>query len=398
MKASRALLLAVLCAAPAPSGAGVTASGQVKNLYHTSRSSLDGAYYWNDLSRARVELGAVAPLTRERDAEGLATASVEARAEYDHEFRAGTFLRTRDYRLYGFGEPDDFLTMDQVISTGPYVHYRHRLYRGWVQVQAGDLKVRFGRQRVAWGTGKLWNPTDFLNPFTPYAVEREERRGVDALTVQKGLGALGGAEAAYVPAGRWTETDLLGRVRGNAAGTDLSLLGGKVASSTASWVLGGDFALDVREGNLHGEWSYTDLRTRTPFWKGMIGYEYSFSTDPPLRLLKDLWWTAEYFHNGRGHTRKQRYEPAVLQRGREIALGKDYLGLGLKKELHPLVNAEFTGLLNLDDRSHFAGPSVTWNAVRDFYLLAGWQRFGGTPGSEFGRLHNIAYFQAQYFF
>ena len=81
-----------------------------------------------------------------------------------------------------------------------------------------------------------------------------------------------------------------------------------------------------------------------------------------------------------------------------MALARDYIGVGFTKELHPLVKLELYQIVNLNDSSHFLNPSITWNAVRSLYLTAGIQRFGGSIASEYGRLPNIAYAQAQYFF
>src|SRR5207253_1761816 len=99
-----------------------------------------------------------------------------------------------------------------------------------------------GRQRVAWGTGKFWNPTDVLNPYQPTSVERDERRGVDAAYAKYSLGDLTQAEAAWAPQDRWPEHALLGRLKSNWRGYDVSAMGGKIASSTNSWMAGGDFA------------------------------------------------------------------------------------------------------------------------------------------------------------
>ena len=37
-----------------------------------------------------------------------------------------------------------------------------RLYLDWIYK---DIEVTLGRQRIAWGTCLVWNPTDFFNPY-----------------------------------------------------------------------------------------------------------------------------------------------------------------------------------------------------------------------------------------
>ncbi|HAH06465.1 MAG TPA: hypothetical protein DCM05_08055 [Elusimicrobia bacterium] len=378
------LLLAALLPAGSQA-ASIEASGYAKSLLRSTRSPLTRSYYWSDLNRARLTLDAKATFVR-------------AHVDYDNEWLAGSYLRSADYARVGFGDAPAYWDMEQTLSSGTDVYYRHRLYRGWAELSSGASALRFGRQRIAWGTGKLWNPTDFLNPYSPTALEREERAGVDAAYLRQGLGRLGQAEAVYTLADRWPQSDLLARLRGNAFGTDVSVLGGKTASSTASWAAGGDFAADVLGGSLHGEVLYSDLKTRTPFWKGLIGYDYDFGAAPAFRALKDLWLLVEYHCNGQGESNPARYQPAALLSGRQVSLARDYLGFGLRKELHPLLRLELYAVANLDDGSKFLMPSLDWNALSDLHLSAGWQRFGGGPASEYGRQPNTGYFQAQLFF
>lgn len=376
------------------SAASLDASGYLKSLYHYTRTPIARQPYWQSLNRARLTLEARQPLLKEGD--GAPTAA--AHVDYDHELRTGSLFKTLDYRLTGFREPGSYLDMDQTISTGGSYLYRHRLYRAWASVETEDWTGRFGRQRIAWGSGKIWNPTDVLNPFDPTSIERDERRGVDALYLRRGLGTLGQAEAAWALGDRWSSTDLLARLRGNAGTVDLAVMGGKVAGSTGSWMTGGDFSANLWEGNFHGEWSFTQPEGRTSYWRGMIGYEYTLSATHPVRPLRELWILAEYFHNGLGSTDPARYQLARLLTGREIALAKNYLGLGLQKEVHPLVSVELHQVLNLDDDSHFLNASAAWNAVKNLYLTAGLERFAGSRRSEFGRAANLLYLQAQYWY
>lgn len=386
--------LACILILSTPAWAGIEAAGTLKTLYWYSRSPLTGREHWLDLNRARLSLKA----ERRPPGEGQAPWALRAAVDYDHELRFGTQLRSLESRLFGLGEPERYLRMDGTLDSGTDAGWRHRIYRGWAEAATGGWALRFGRQRVAWGTGKLWSPTDVLNPYQPTTLEKDERLGVDALHARRGLGGSGQGEAVWGLGSSWVDSDLLARLRGNAAGADLALLGGKVAGSTGSWMAGGETAWDLGGGSLHGEWTYTDLERRTPFWRAMLGYEYSFSADPGFKLLKDLWLNLEYFHNGRGQTTPARYDLGLLRTGRESALARDYLGTALKKELHPLFFIELVCLQNLSDQSRFISPSATWNPWRELHLSAGWQSFAGRPRTEYGRLPNVGSLQAQYFF
>jgi hypothetical protein len=54
------------------------------------------------------------------------------------------------------------------------------------------------------------------------------------------------------------------------------------------------------------------------------------------------------------------------------------------RQLHPLVYASLAGILNPADRSWYAGPTVTWNALTNLDVTLTGQLFGGSSGTEFG--------------
>jgi hypothetical protein len=377
------LLASVVSAEPAKPS--LEFSGYLKELWQYSQSVPDSRPYFLNLDRARLSLDAKASVFR-------------GHVDYDHEVDAGSYFRTLQYRAFGFPDAGTYLDMDQTISTGTTNAWRHRLYRGWLGVESETGVARFGRQRIAWGTGKIWNPTDVLNPFEPLQVERDERRGVDAFYARQGLGDLSQAELAYALGERWTDQSLLARVKSHFGEYDVSLMGGKVSPSTASYIVGGDFAGNLYDGTFHGEWSYTDLKNRTPFWKADLGYEYTFPTETRTWVLRDATLLGEYFHNGSGALDTAKYDFAAVLSGRDVAVARDYVGLTYTKDVHPLVKLELITILNCDDGSQFFMPDAAWNAAADLYLTAGFQRFGGPKRTELGRPANLLFLQAQYYF
>jgi len=369
----------------AESAKPVEAGGYLKELWEHSASALDGRPYFLNIDRARLSLDGRASVFR-------------AHVDYDQEVDAGSYFRTLDYKAFGFPDAGTYLSMDQTISTGTTNAWRQRLYRGWVGVESDKGVARFGRQRIAWGTGKIWNPTDVLNPFQPLTVERDERRGVDAAYARQGFGDLSQGELAYALGDRWVDASLLARAKSHLGEYDGALMGGKVAGSTGSWIVGGDFAGNLLDGTFHGEWSYTDLKTRAPFWKADVGYEYTFPTESRLSPLRDASVLAEYFHNGSGALDTAKYDFGRVRSGQDVALAQDYVGLTYTKDVHPLVKLELILITNCDDGSQFFMPDATWNATSNLYLTAGFQRFGGPKRTELGKPANLTYLQAQYYF
>ena len=377
------MAMGLLCAVPA--SAQVQLSGYMKNIWQYTASEIGDQPYYLNTSRLRLTVDA------RKDA-------FQAHADLDNQVGAGSFFGTEDFKVYGYSPPTPWLTMQKTISTGTANGYGIGAYRAWIGVQDESGVLRAGRQRIAWGTGKIWNPTDVLNPHQPTSVEPDERRGVDALYARAGIGALGQAEYVWAGQDSWIGQQMLGRVRGNFGGWDASLLGGKVAGSTGSFMTGGDFAGTVLDGTLHGEWAAFHPQIRTPYWKAGLGWDYTVDSETGLRWLKDAAFVFEYFHAGNGSSDPANYNFAPVLAGTEVSVARNYFGATFSEDLHPLVKLALLGIVNADDGSTFFFPSLTWNALNDLYLTAAVQRFGGGRATEYGRNPNQTALTVQYYF
>jgi len=360
-------------------------SGNFKELYTRSRSILDDQPYWQNLAR----LSLIADARQ---------AYFVAHVDYRTEMRNGSYFDTRDYRLFGLGHPPFYFRWEDRIRSGDGWQWNQGIYRGWAGFEADRAALRFGRQRIAWGTGKLWNPTDVLNPYNPLSVEREDRRGVDVAYFRILVAQLSQFEVAYAPQDTERDTQFLEKLRTHWGRADLSILGGKVAGDKGAYMVGGDLAMDVADGQFHAEATQTDPIARNPYARWLVGYEYRFTEGGKWGFLDGVWALAEYYHNGAGETNPRFYDFSRVLSGREVALARDYAGAGLTYEITPLWTAEVYGIRNLNDRSVFVGPTLKWNAMTELDLLLGAQIFSGKPPAEFGRAHTIFYFHAQYFF
>ncbi len=384
MKSGAEALLALLLLA-APAAAETKVSGYLKSFEQWSAGMLDDRPYSLDTSRARLTLD-------EKDG------PFAAHADLDAQEAAGSFFRTEDFKVFGYSPPQPWLTMEHTVSTGTTNGFGIGAYRAWIGAEGDDGVVRAGRQRIAWGTGKFWNPTDVLNPYQPTAVERDERRGVDALYARKGFGTLGQAEWVWAGQDRWVDHQMLGRVRDNFGGWDASAMGGKIAGSTAAFMVGGDFAGTLADGTLHGEWGYFHPQWRTPYWKAGLGWDYTFEDSSKVPGMRDAAMVFEYYHAGNGRTSTARYDFQPVLAGSEVTVAQDYFGASFSKDVHPLVKVEMFGIVNADDGSTFYTPSVAWNALENLYLTALVQRFGGEKRTEFGRQPNQLVLMGQYYF
>jgi hypothetical protein len=365
--------------------AGVKAGGYLKDFWQYSASAFDGRDYNLNTFRARLTVDADKALAK-------------AHVDLDNQLAAGSFFRTTEFRLFGYAPPKPWLDMEHTVSTGTTNGYGIGAYRAWVALEDERGVLRAGRQRIAWGSGKLWNPTDVLNPYDPISLERDERRGVDALYARAGVGELGQGELAWAPNDVWVDHALLARGRMNWGGWDVSLLGGKIPGSTASYVVGGDFAGALFDGTAHGEVARFDPVNDTPYWKAGLGYDYNFASDTPWSWLKDSAFVFEVYHAGNGRGDPRRYDFDALRAGREPGVAQDYAGATFSKDLHTLLKFECVAIVNADDGSTFAYPSLAWNPVPDLWLSVAWRRFGGDKLGEYGRQPNQTVLSAQYWF
>ena len=207
------------------------------------------------------------------------------------------------------------------------------------------LFVTAGQQQLRWGTGRFWNPTDFLNPVPkdPLAVfdartgvplvklhvpfERIGANvyGVVDMSAMKSMEDVGGALRAEIAAGPGEYSISAAARKGQPLrlGADLSM---------SLWVLD----LKAEAAVLHGG--------DTPYWKGEFDLEtFTFPTEkdrseewipqvsvgieiPIAYNAEDsITLGAEYFHNEAGYKNADLY-PWVLFNGGYKALyfGRDY--------------------------------------------------------------------------
>ena len=72
------------------------------------------------------------------------------------------------------------------------------LDRAFATISTEIMDVYIGRQAVAWGSGRVLNPTDILAPFTFSALDTEDRFGIDALRIRIPVGTMGEFDTGYV--------------------------------------------------------------------------------------------------------------------------------------------------------------------------------------------------------
>lgn len=285
------------------------------------------------------------------------------------------------------------------------------LDRAFITWSPPDFDLYAGRQALAFGSGRAVNPTDILAPYPYGTIDTEERRGVDAVRLKIPSGEMGEIDAGWLPGEDWSAAGAAGflRVRGIAAGADIKLIS---AVFRENLMAGADIERHLGGAMLRAEaaqvWvgSFGARDSRDDFFRLTAGAEYNF----PLLDGTDAW--AEYHYNGAGAGSPVGYTALAARTAYREAnvylLGRHYLAFGAGAALSPLVYAGAGVLVNLEDRSFYATPSMEWSAAEDLYVSAGvllpsgpHAAFNGAaavPASEFGLSDRSAYASLRFYF
>ena len=311
--------------------------------------------------------------------------------------------------LFGKGSPLEHwdatgYQIDEATTT-----LRTRLERFDIRLAIGRYDIDLGRQPVSLGTSHFVGVLDVLAPFAPGDLDATYKPGIDALRIRRGIGIAGEAEIIAAGAAEWSDGAILGRFRHGYGGFDFEWVGGRfrhrgfggIGWEGEAWDNGfwGEIALFERHsdeqifgGNSDVAFSGVagvDVSLPQKFKLGVSGMYQDFGVRDPDDLVKA-------------------YSSAPLREGWLFLASAGYGVVTLHRELHPLVQGDLAGIVNLVDRSTIWQPRITVSTGNDtdvaFY---GWVGTGAGPvssgetirmKSEFGGTPNGGGFYARWFF
>jgi hypothetical protein len=348
--------------------------GYFKSLSLVSKTFHDERYFL-DLNRLRLQ-----PTVIYRK-------NLVFRLELDNQLLLGDYLKTEEFNYIKELSPRTWLDIDKTIIDDKNFFWKLIFYRIFLSYYTNLVDVSIGRQRFAWGTGKFFNPTDLLNPYDPTQIEREERVGTDALSMDFHLGTVSKSTFVYAPRSTWRNSSLAGKFKTTIKTYDLSFLLGKFGPRRA---LGFDFYGYVGDEGIYAEGAYNWNKDLPDFFSFVFGGEY--------RLPNGLYLNGEYFYNGGGKRKSKDYDWDRFFSAEILSLSQDYFNLGLGYDITPLWRLESYTIINLNDQSLFTAPNVSYSVTSDLFLDFGIQFFRGAKQDEFGRPSDVYYLQLQFFF
>ena len=300
---------------------------------------------------------------------------------YDHEVLAGGLVKTSGFAALAAIPKPTYLDLHREVFAGGAYRWTHRMSRASVGWDAGDWRTIFGRQRVAWGSGRVWNPTDRFNPVAVTSLDAGEKTGSDAVSIERYVGSFGVLQAVAAPgnAARGASRKVALRWRDTVGETDYALLAGRIGDEP---VVGLDLATNLFDGGLYFEaaagWPRGDAR----YVQFTLGYENLWVPpflDNPLRL------SAEAFRN----TAATGAAVTVASADRLQTRRRDHLALTVAYDIGFLWGVQAVTLVDFDSGSTAFLPSLSYSLSQNMDAQVVGQFFHGGPESEYGAAADV---------
>lgn len=273
--------------------------------------------------------------------------------------------RFDDFRDMLYPEPDE-----PISSFGIF----HNLDRCFITINTPMADIFLGRQAIAWGSARVINPTDVIAPFAFNELDKEERRGVDAVRVRIPLGMMDELDLGFV-AGEDFDSDknsFFLRGKFYTFKTDVSLL---FIGFRKHLLLGLDFTRAIGGAGFWFEGAYiipdffreTNPSNEKDYFRVSAGLDYNLSSR--------TYGFIEYHYNSPGAGQPEQYlglfDSSPYQDGSVYFMGEHYLNVGAVSQVSPLVALTAMSIVNFSDWSFILSPVIEYNIAENIYLSAG---------------------------
>ncbi|GMR03748.1 MAG: hypothetical protein BMS9Abin22_251 [Gammaproteobacteria bacterium] len=290
------------------------------------------------------------------------------------------------------GLPDDrrrLFDLTEEIRDRDRVAAVHRLDRLSLGHSSARRVLRFGRQVISWGNGLVFHVLDFVNPFSPIAIDKDFKTGDDMFYGQWLLDGSSDVQVIVLPRRNPATHKLAGdqssyavKVHTRLGEIDLDLLGARHFDEN---LIGVGFVKSIGGAVWRLDGSVTDVKGDNNAFSLVINLDYSWIWDG-----KNVYGYIEYFRNGVGETDRAKYaspDPALserINRGELFTLGRDNAALGLRIEISPLFNLFNNLIWNLNDGSIFYQLRSVYDWKQNVQIMAGINLPLGNRGDEYG--------------
>lgn len=274
----------------------------------------------------------------------------------------------------------------------------------WGLVNLEKMDIQFGRIPIAWGTGYAFNPTVKTHPVSFLDDLSEETPGTlgllsgyalnDRTAVQLYLAFEDKMRTQRPTVGVWDHIPYGIKVQKIWGAFDLSFSWIKEVfyrpqadDFHREYYLGGDFVGAVGDVGVYGEAvlnlprngdgriDFSGHRTQD-LLEYCVGGDYILTT-------ADLTLRMEYYHQGRGVTKKTDYDLMKGLSTGQVLQAEDYLLVALEKNFLNYYTFMFGSFINCNDGSFILMPELNYNAADNLEVILGSVVPHGEKGSEF---------------
>lgn len=253
-----------------------------------------------------------------------------------------------------------------------------------------DFEITLGRQRINWGVGRVWQPTDRLHPINPANFTKIEKTGADAFSFKYFLGLFTDMEFVVNFREHINNWNYGMRLRTNFSPFDASLILGYFDRQPN---IGFDLSGSVAGAGVRAEGIYVNNKdySDSSYVRFIVGVDY--------QLTSKIYSLLEFQYNGEGTTCKYCYDVYKVFSGQMMNMGKYYLAGMINWQIHPLIVLSANVMQNFNDGSGYISPIFMYSALENLSLNLGGLMVYSSKRSEFWYYPKTSiYLTAQYFF
>ncbi len=317
---------------------------------------------------------------------------------YDVEYRTGSGLDSLRFAVGDAIGPGTWLKWDRTFHEGANSDLRHLVYRAWVRYEGERFDVTVGRQRIALGRGRIWNPVDLFNPIFPLQVEGDRRIGQDSIVARLFLTDNLRLELIDSPQDDPDDHRMAARFAVQRREIDAAVM---VARIREDYVFGGEFATSLGGTGVRGEGTWTNPDLGDEFWQLVASVDHNFAIGRGLYVL------VEHLFN------ENRIDPDLPiptgiqllalaqapQLDRLTTVVRHQTGLLLGYDLTPLLRGDLLTLYDWNGASAAFLPTLSYEWQPDLVITIGAQLFVGSDEStEYGEVSNLLLVQLDAYF
>lgn len=256
-------------------------------------------------------------------------------------------------------------------STATPIDQRIVVDRAYIRLYFSYADVTIGKQRISWGRSMLWSPFDVFNRVN-FFEPQEEKFGINAFRITVPTGTISMIDVVFAPKDLLDKSSAGIRALWNWHGVEFAVTAIHYVHLLFRQNIYGFEWKGDKEVGIWFEGAYfnekpSDSGIMLPanYFRWLVGLDYSFDVGNGLFIM------AEYTHDESGEPDKTRYNYSHLFTGRRLLLARDYIYSSIQFRYSDLTSLSTTILANMNDRSVFFMPGISYLIFPDSELRLG---------------------------